>query len=125
MIDIIAIALTSLVVFWLIHLFKLIPQCKDVLAAARQANSIGSDASLSDLEKEKQTQQAATQLMKLFVAVVIKSAGAFLLPIVPLYLLSLLDLLSLEHMIAIASSIEFIVVFCVLFVISLIKANRG
>jgi hypothetical protein len=124
-IDYFVIVVTVILVIWLTHLFKLVSQSKSVLSITRQASLIGADKSLSDLEKETQTQQVAKKLMGQFVLVLAGSVGAFLLPMLPLYALSLADLINLDNIFTIMSSVEFIVVFSAIAIIALVKMSRG
>ena len=125
MIDYLAIVITVILVIWLTQQFKLVSHAKAVMVTTRQANAIGSDKALSDLEKETQTQQVAKKLLGQFVQVFARSAGAFLLPLVPLYGLSFIDVVNLDNIFTIMASIEFIAGFGVLAVVALVVMNRG
>jgi hypothetical protein len=122
--DHIALALASLLVIWLVQRFKLIDEGKAVLETTRQAGAISNDPNLSDLEKEKQTQQAAKKLMGHFAKLLILGCAALILPILPLYLLSLFDVLNLGHILTLSTSIEFILLFCLICIVWLIKGKR-
>lgn len=125
MIDYLATVITAVLVLWLIQRFNLVNLGKEVLATARQANAIAADKTLTDLEQETQTQQAATKLLGQFVKILTASAGAFLLPLLPLYGLSFIDVINLDNVLAIMVSIEFIVVFSLVAILSIVKLNRG
>jgi hypothetical protein len=125
MIDYVAIVVSSSLVIWLIHRFKLVQLAQQVLLATKQANAINADKNIDELQKEQQTQAAAKKLLRLFVLLFTGSAGAFLLPLLPVYGLSMLDLVSLDNIYTIMSTIEFIVIFSIIAVISLFKVGRG
>ena len=124
MIDYLFIALSSLLVIWLIHYFALVDLARQVLATTRQANAVAADEKLSDKQKEIQTQQAATRLMKLFGQMLLKGALAFALPVLPIYALAEFDLVDINHIMAVMTSLEFIAVFTVLFILSVVKGKR-
>lgn len=128
MIDYLAIIVTVILVIWLTQQFKLVSHAKAVMITTRQANAIGADKTLTDLEKETQTQQVAKKLLGQFVQVFARSAGAFLSPLLPLYGLSFIDVVNLDNIYTIMASIEFIVGFSVLAVVvlaALVVMNRG
>ncbi len=128
MIDYLAIIVTVILVIWLTQQFQLVAHAKAVMSTTRQANAIGADKTLTDLEKETQTQQVAKKLLGQFVQVFARSAGAFLLPLVPLYGLSFIDVVNLDNIFTIMASIEFIIGFSVLAVVvlaALVAMNRG
>ena len=65
----------------LIKALKLFEHAEQIMAASKKANEIGQDKSLDDLTREKQTQQQAIILLKLFVRVLLESTVAFFGPV--------------------------------------------
>lgn len=122
--DHIALALASLLVIWLVQRFKLVDEGKAVLETTRLAGAISTAPDLSDLEKEKQTQQAAKKLMGHFAKLLVLGCIALLSPLLPLYLLSLVAVVDLHHILTLSTSVEFVLLFCLVFVVWLIKGKR-
>lgn len=123
--DYVAIAVTVLLVIWLSHCFGLVGHGMQVLTTTRQANAIATNPALSDQQKEIQTQQMAKALLGQFVRVLMRSAGAFMLPLIPLYALSYLNVIDIERVFSLMSSFEFIITVSLLAVIAMVMFKRG
>lgn len=122
--DYLAVVLASLSAIWLFHRFELVALGKAVLGATKSANAIAANSELSDLEKEQQTQQAAKQLLSHFFNLFFKTLVALGLPLVPVYALAYFDIFDIANIMTLMSSIEFILVFCLVFVVTLVKGKR-
>ncbi len=125
MIDYLLIAVTIALVIGLTQRFKLIAHCQMAMTLTTQANTILLDKSLSDLEKETQTQQMAKKLMTQFVRVMLAGVGAFLLPLLPLYALSFFNIINLDQLFTTMMSVEVLVIFVVVGLLSWRFTSRG
>jgi hypothetical protein len=124
-IDYMLIAITLSLIVWLSTKFRVVYHCKNTVTLAGRANVIVLSRVLSDLEKEEQTRHMAKQLIVQFGRVVLAGSGSFLLPLLPVYLLSLLGLVDLEQLLHVMLSTELLVLFILLSVISWWATRRG
>lgn len=109
----------------LIKALKLFEHAEQIMAASKKANEIGQDQSLDDLTREKQTQQQAIILLKLFVRVFLESTVAFFGPVFAVYGLSLLDVVDFERFVAVLVSWPVMFGFAVIMVLSWSKMRSG
>lgn len=123
--DYVAIVVTVVLVLWLSHRFGLVAHGMQVLATTKQANAIAANTALSDKQKEFETQQMAKALLGQFVRVLLHSSAAFMLPLIPLYALSYLNVIDINHVFSLMASLEFIVVVSVLAIIAMVIVKRG
>ncbi len=124
MIEYALVALASMLAIYLFSRFDLVASCQAVFATAAKSAAIDKDPHLPQRDKERQIQQAAKQLLGLFARILSLSVVALILPFLPLYLLSLFDWLDFAKVLEILSSVEFFVVFLLVFIVVYIKAKR-
>jgi hypothetical protein len=97
-IDYLLMTVTMILVLWLMGRFNLLVLAKAAMDITSQANGVLLNSNLSDLEKEQHSQQMAKKLMAQLGRVLLAAAGVFLLPLLPLYLLSWFNLINLDQL---------------------------
>jgi len=94
---------------WLVFLFKAPSHLKRVLEVSQGATAALGDPNATDEDKEKAAQQSSMQLFGLFLLILASFAGALLLPVAALWLLGKVHLISFDAVMALATSITFLV----------------
>jgi uncharacterized membrane protein YkgB len=100
--------------FGLLKAFRVIEVSKDVITLSSTVMSTMTDNSMSDLEKEKAMQSFSIRFFKYFISILIGSALAIAIPVLVLWGLQQLGLLSLDDIIATTLTWEFITISCLL-----------
>ena len=113
MIDYILMTITMVLVLWLMNRFKLLPLAKAALDITSEANAVLFNSSLGDLEKEQHSRQMAKKLMAQLGRVLLAASAVFLLPLLPLYTLSLFKLVNLDQLFATMMTLPALVLFTV------------
>ena len=96
------------VFIYLLTVFRVVATSREVLSLSAEAMSTLNNRNLSDLEKEKAMQAFSLRLFRSFFLIVIGSALALLLPCSAIWLLDLLQWVSLEAIVATSLSWPFI-----------------
>ena len=110
---------------YLISWFDLVLHCKTALNLARQSNSRLFDSSLSDLQKEQRAQHMAKQMLRQLGLIILAGCGAFMLPLLPLYLLSWLGVINIEKIFDALMSFELVLGFSVISLLFFLRFKRG
>lgn len=79
-----------------------------VFAVSKQSIQIMQDHDIDDLTKEKAIQGHAIELFRLFALITLGSAFALAIPFAVVYLLSLLEIVSLQRVLELSLSWEFL-----------------
>jgi len=93
----------------LFKLFRLLPISQEAISHARDAVLIVQDTSLSDRQKEKLTQQSALKLFKSFVLITVGGSASVFLPVIVIWLISYVGLMSFEQVLENTLSVPFLV----------------
>lgn len=109
----------------LIKVFDLFAHAEQIITAAKKAGEIEKDTTLDDLAREKQTQQQALILLKLFVRVFFESTIAFFGPVAVVYGLSLLGVVDFAQLVGVLVSWPFMIGFALVMVISWSNRRSG
>lgn len=107
-IDIAAAVFITIGFLFLMEKFGLVEKSVKAVKVSQLALNDIRNAELSERQKEDAMQQYAKQLSFLFISLLIRGAAAAMLPVLVVYLLGMLDLLSFEHTINITMSIPFL-----------------
>jgi hypothetical protein len=117
--------LSLALVLCLISWFDLVLHCKTAINLARQSNATLFDRALSDLQKEQRAQHMAKQMLRQLGLIILAGCGAFMLPLLPLYLLSWLHVINIEKIFDALMSFELLLGFSVISLLFFLKFNRG
>lgn len=98
----------------LLKLFGLIERSKRVISIAKSSVTVMQDKEMDDLAKEKAMQKNATDLLVLFLIITVLSALAVALPFVLVWIMELIGLVTINEVIELTLSWEFILVAFVL-----------
>lgn len=98
----------------LLKLFGLIERSKRVISIAKSSVTVMQDKQMDDLGKEKAMQKNATDLLVLFLIITVLSALAVGLPFVLVWVMELAGLVTVNQVIELTLSWEFILVAIVL-----------
>ena len=95
------------------HFVGLIDKCKQVFVVSGEAVSLLQDSTIDDLEQERGVQRCAIKLLQIFVIVTALSALSVVTPFLVVYVASLVGAVSLDAVIELSLSWEFILLLCV------------
>jgi methionyl-tRNA synthetase len=116
--------LSLLMMLGLMHKFKLVQHCKKAIRLAGQCNTMLFDQALSDLEKEQKSQTMAKLMLRQLALICLAGGSALLLPLLPLYLLSALEIIQLTQIFDVMMSLEGIIGFSAISLLFFFKVNR-
>ena len=106
--DLIGALLVILLFAFLLHLVRLVSKTKKVLSIGQQAIATLRNNALSDDEKERKMQQDSLRLLRLLFVLTSRGLVAILLPLVLIWLFSLVGLFSFEGVLSMFMRWDFI-----------------
>ena len=125
MMDYLAVCFAVVLAFYLAWRLNLVERARKAIALSRAAGDIARNDALSDIEKEQQTQQAGVDLIKQFFSLFVASMVAFGAPLPLMWGISLTGLIDFDHVIAILSSWQLLVLLVVVFTLYWKVSKRG
>jgi hypothetical protein len=91
-----------------LKLFGIVEKSRKVLSITRSAKAVMADGSLDDTQKERLLQRSATQLFGLFLWLVVGSLVAVAVPLIVVWLMDVVGLLTVDAVIEATFSFQFI-----------------